>query len=208
MFSLHTEPGRYLVHKSELGTFQLSSDTISNSMRSHKSMTGLISMVPSEELDAFQSLGSTIGAKILFPGNQIGRNQTINVARGFNSQIVDRFDLSLECIRLHYIGLPSPLSATLQRYSEFFGLFQNFAGYLDFFLLNDFAENNRVHRFIAGRPDFDSPRPKSLEEYRDYMKNAMEFVAARNKRIAKLVPSESVAIFSNSASTFSRLTQA
>jgi hypothetical protein len=37
---------------------------------------------------------------ILFPGNRVGRFQTINGARGFNTAIADRLDLTLECVRL------------------------------------------------------------------------------------------------------------
>ncbi|WP_113903400.1 DUF6994 family protein [Brevibacterium celere] len=35
---------------------------------------------------------------------------TINGARGLHPRIVDRFDLTLECIRRHYRGEPSPLA--------------------------------------------------------------------------------------------------
>jgi hypothetical protein len=38
--------------------------------------------------------------------------------------------LTLECIRRHYLDEPSPLSDTLARYADFFGLFGDFAGYV------------------------------------------------------------------------------
>jgi hypothetical protein len=60
---------------------------------------------------------------------------TINGARGFHPKIKDRFDLTVECIRRHYVDDPSPLSDTLARYEDFFGLFGDFRGYVDFFLL-------------------------------------------------------------------------
>ena len=45
-------------------------------------------------------------------------------------------DLTLECIRRHYLGDPvTPLGETLGRYREFFDLFDDFRGYVDFFLL-------------------------------------------------------------------------
>jgi hypothetical protein len=183
IFDLHKVPGKYLIHESPLGTFQLSSDTISNSMRSHKSLATLISQIPVADLDAFQALGSTIGARVLFPGNKIDGKPTINVARGFNSRIVDRIDWSLECIRLHYLGDPSPLSEALARYKDFFNLFGDFSGYIDFFLLNDFADGNGVHRLISADPVFGSPRPNSVDAYLEYMANSMKFVEARNRRI-------------------------
>jgi hypothetical protein len=48
--------------------------------------------------------GSTIRAYIIFPKNRIDRKHTINQARGVNILIIDRFDLTLECIRLFYAG--------------------------------------------------------------------------------------------------------
>jgi hypothetical protein len=183
MFDLHKVPGQYLIHDSPLGMFQLTSDTISNSMRSHKSLAILISQIPVSDLDAFQALGSTIGARVLFPGNKIDGKPTINVARGFNSRIVDRIDWSLECIRLHYLGHSSPLSDTLERYKDFFGLFGDFKGYIDFFLLNDFSDGETVNRLISADMEFGKPRPTSVEAYLEYMSNSMKFVAARNRRI-------------------------
>lgn len=44
--------------------------------------------------------------------NNIDRKQTINGARGCNRKIVDRFDLTLECVRRHYLGQSSPLGPT------------------------------------------------------------------------------------------------
>jgi hypothetical protein len=57
---------------------------------------------------------------------------TINAQRGCHSRIRDQFDLTHECIRRHYLDEPSPLSDTLARYADFFGLFGDFAGYVDF----------------------------------------------------------------------------
>ena len=66
----------------------------------------------------------------------------INGARGTNSKINDRFDLTLECIRRYYFRKESPLQEVLLRYSDFFELFENFKGYVDFFLLQDLVSNN------------------------------------------------------------------
>ena len=49
-------------------------------------------------------------------------------------RIAGRFDLTVECIRGHYLDEPSPLSDTLARYADFFALFGDFDGYVDFFL--------------------------------------------------------------------------
>jgi hypothetical protein len=185
LFNLERAPGAYLTHTSHLGEFKLSSDTISNSLRSKKRRASLIAQIPSVKLDAFQSLGSTIGARILFPGNRVDGKPTINVARGFNSQIADRFDLTLECIRLHYLEQASPLAATLDRYADFFALFGSFEGYVDFFLLGDLVQNGQVKFYLPFDGEFGQPLPNTVDQYNEYMANTMGFVASRNLRISK-----------------------
>jgi hypothetical protein len=183
LFNLERPPGTYLTHSSPLGNFKLSSDTISNSLRGSKRRASLIAQIPSVNLDAFQSLGSTVGARILFPGNRVDGKSTINVARGFNAQIADRFDLTLECIRLHYLRQGSPLAATLDRYADFFGLFGSFEGYVDFFLLGDLLQNGEVKFYLPFDGEFGQSLPNTVDEYNEYMANTMGFVAARNRRI-------------------------
>jgi hypothetical protein len=183
LFNLERAPGAYLTHTSHLGDFKLSSDTISNSLRSNKRRASLIAQIPSVKLDAFQSLGSTVGARILFPGNRVDGKPTINVARGFNAQIADRFDLTLECIRLHYLGQASPLAATLDRYAEFFALFGSFEGYVHFFLLDDLVRNDQVKFYLPFDGEFGQPLPNTVDEYNEYMANSLGIVAARNRRI-------------------------
>jgi hypothetical protein len=184
LFSLEPKSGMYLVYLSDLGEFSVSSDSITNSFRSNKRLAELIAQIPSEDLDAFQGAGSTAGAKIVFPGKRVQAKATINVARGFSSEIGDRFDLTLECIRLHYLAEANPLEATLSRYSDFFGLFENFERYVDFFLLDDLVRNSRVSFFLPFNGGFNpNPRPRTKPEYLEYMRNSMEFVSSRNKRI-------------------------
>ena len=185
LFTLERVPGAYLTHSSELGVFNLSSDTISNSLRSNKRCASLIAQIPSVNLDAFQALGATVGARILFPGKRVDKKQTINAARGYHPYIADRFDLTLECIRVHYLRQGSPLAATLDRYANFFGLFGSFEGYVDFFLLGDLVHNGRVKFYLPFDGEFGQPLPNTVDEYNEYMANTMEFVAARNLRISK-----------------------
>jgi hypothetical protein len=190
LFNLQPEPGKYLIHKSQLGEFHLSSDSISHSLREQKRMQAIIEQIPGSELDEFQSVGSIIGARILFPGNRIDGQATINAARGFSSKINDRFDLSLECIRLHYLGHSNPVETTLSLYSEFFRLFEDFEGYVQFFLLQDFVNANctEVKFFLPHNSSFEgSPRPDSVDSYMQYKKNTIEFVIARNERIQSWV---------------------
>ena len=44
-------------------------------------------------------------------------------------------DLTLECVRRYYRHEDSPLAPVLGRYAGFFALFEDFQGYVDFFLL-------------------------------------------------------------------------
>ena len=186
LFDLQPEPSKYLIHSSGSEVFHLSSDSISHSLRNQKRMRPLISKIPTSELDEFQSAGSVIGARILFPGNRIDNRFTINQARGTHPRINDRFDLTLECIRLHYLGVSSPLESVLNRYRDFFRLFGDFNAYVDFFLLQDLvsADYKEVLYFIPHDPSFElSPSPDSVESYMEYKANTIRFVKSRNKRM-------------------------
>jgi len=190
LFKLVPEQGKYLVHSSSLGTFHLSSDTISHSLRTQRKMQTIISQIPSHQLDAFQSTGNVIGARVLFPGNRIGNRVTINQARGTHPKLNDRFDLALECIRLHYLGLRNPLESVLNRYWDFFDLFGNFRKYIEFFLLDDLVspDYSQVLFFLKHESTFEtSPYPDSVEEYNNYQANTTRFVAARTRRIQSWV---------------------
>ncbi len=183
-FELAPERGSYLVLRSNRGQFVLSSDAISNSLRGHKRLANIIDQIPAQSLDAFQWLGATIGARIVFPAKRIQNRPTINVARGFNAKIRDRFDLTLECIRLHYLGLPSPLASALDRYDDFFALFESFNGYVEFFLLQDIAKDGEIDFFLPFTSDFSTPvLPNTVDKYQNYMANSMHFIEARNQRI-------------------------
>jgi hypothetical protein len=111
---------------------------------------------------------------------------TINGGRGWNSRIADRFDLTVECIRRHYLGKSSPLGDTLARYADFFDLFGDFAGYVDFFHPQDLVnESTSTVKFFTPFDDFTtSPLPGTLDAYLWYRQHAAEFVESRNRRIA------------------------
>ena len=157
--------GAYLYHKSELGEFFLGSDAITHSYKNHKRKNWIIKQIP-KEVDELFNAGSTIGAYIIFPNNRINGNHTINQARGVNSFIDDRFDLTLECIRLFYLGQKSPLYDTLLRYKNFFDLFDNFIGYIHFFLLEDLIDENKKIKFYLPFDNFKTcPTFSSTKEY-------------------------------------------
>jgi hypothetical protein len=131
-----TTPFAYLHHRSELGEFFLTSDAVIPTFTRWRTLKHITEQIPEVENEAFRTLGYTIGGMMVFPGNQVDRRPTINGARGFHPQIRDRFDLTLECIRRHYLAEPNnPLTDTLARYADFFGLFGDFTGYVKFFHL-------------------------------------------------------------------------
>ena len=102
----------------------------------------------------------------------------------------------MECIRRHYLDEPSPLSDTLARYADFFGLFGDFAGYVDFFLLQDLVnEVTSTVKFFTPFEDFTaSPLPGTLDAYLGYRQLAIEFIESRNRRIADHVRGDSVTL--------------
>lgn len=177
------KPGAYLYHQSELGEFFLGSDAITHSYKHQKKKRWLTSQIPEVVQDLFDQ-GSTIGAYIIFPNRQVNRKNTINQARGVIRRIDDRFDLTLECIRRHYLNEPSPLSDTLMRYADFFKLFESFEEYVRFFLLEDLVDHHGRIRFWLPFDDFQTaPGFEGVEGYLVYKERVCEFVKARNRRI-------------------------
>ena len=135
MFDLDdTTRGDYLHHKSdELGEFSLSSDAVVASFR-------YVPMVQDEpeqlrRVHAHRLHDGRHDAVAGEPGRRQDDDQRL--ARGFNRRIRDRFDLTMECIRRHYLGEGSPLRTVFARYADFFELFGDFRGFVEFFLLQD-----------------------------------------------------------------------
>lgn len=180
-----TTPRTYLHHRSELGEFWLSSDSVIPTFTKWIAMKSITEQFSEEENEAFRTIGYTIGAMMVFPGNVVDGKQTINGARGFLRKIADRMDLTLECIRRHYLAQASPLAGTLERYRDYFALFEDFVGYVDFFLLQDLVEpDGSTVRFLMPFDEFMSPSvPRDVPTYREYRRCSIEFVEARNRRI-------------------------
>ncbi len=181
-----TKAGTYLYHLSAKGEFQLSSDAFSNTFQCVNRMIPITSLIHEDRMAEFFRLCSTIGAYILFPGNMIDKKRTINMARGCHPKIRDRIDLTLECIRRHYIRQESPLSEVLERYSDFFDLFHSFDGYVEFFLLSDLVDKGQVRFFLPSENFQRDGYPENVEEYRAVMHSTTDFVNRRNRRISEL----------------------
>lgn len=184
LFNLTFSEKNRLTHSSDLGVFELSSDTIGHTYRKWKRMAHIIKQVPKSDIDSFLKTCRTMGGYIVFPANKINGN-TINQERGTNSKIRDRWDLTVECIRRHYVGGDSPLYNTLIRYSDFFSLFSNFKSYVEFFHLQDVVSNDfKKVKFFLPFDDFQRvPTPKTKEEYIAYRQAVMLFINQRNTRI-------------------------
>lgn len=180
-----TTPRAYLHHRSTLGEFSLSSDSAIPTFTRWVSLKPITGQFPESENEAFRTIGYTIGGMMVFPGNRIGRKMTINGARGFKRQIADRFDLTLECIRRHYLAHRSPLADTLSLYASFFALFDDFRGYVRFFLLEDLVTSDFGGvRFFMPFDDFRSAAvPRDVDSYAEYRRRSIDFIEARNRRI-------------------------
>lgn len=145
---------------------------------------GWLSYVEREEL---KHKVRTIGGHIIFPAHKKS-GFTINQARGISRIICDRFDLTLECIRRFYLDEESPLSKTITNYVDFFELFVDFKGYIDFFYLQDFVDQKEQVEFSLLFDDFSRPPlPQTIDEYRQYKKHTLELVSKRNKRISESI---------------------
>lgn len=177
----------YLYHKSELGYFVFGSDAITHSYRNHKKKKHIVDQIPEEVNDLFVK-GGNIASYIIFPKNRINNGQTINMARGVNRLIDDRFDLTLECIKRFYNNLNSPLNDTLNKYKNFFDLFESFNNYIEFFLLQDLVDfKTNTIKFYLTFDDFKSPPTfKTVEDYLIYKNRVLEFNEKRKRRIKSL----------------------
>lgn len=182
-----------LQHQSALGEFWLSSDAITHTYSRWTKparMVAVLQQVPKEQVEAFYDLGCTVGAYVVFPyGAKVDGKwrQSINQRRGTLAAIRDRFDLTLECIRLHYAHGTSPLADVLARHADFFDIFEDFPGYVDFFLLNDLVEPDySAVRFLKDFDGFDGDAlpAANVDEYLEYMARSMAFIRARNERVA------------------------
>jgi hypothetical protein len=184
LFDLRDDmPGFYLLHQSELGEFSLGSDAITHSYKHPRNKKWLTTQIPDQVQELFDN-GSTIGAYLVFPNNQLDRKQTINQTRGILRAIDDRFDLTLECIKRFYSNEPSPLADVIRRYALFFRLFKTFEGYVQFFLLDDLVDEQGDVKFYLPFDNFQSPpRFSDVSDYLIYKSGVESFVRSRSRRI-------------------------
>jgi len=130
----------------------------------------------------------TIGSAMIWPLRKKDQ-PTMNTARGFGpegQQIGDRMDLTLECIRRHYAREPeSPLSDVINAYEDFFRLFGGFKEFVEFFHFQDLLTPDDKVRFYLPFDGFEPfGTPATKEDYVTYREAVLEFIAARNSRMA------------------------
>ena len=123
----------------------------------------------------------TIGGSIIFPMHRWSMNQ----ARGCSVKICDRWDLTLECIRRFYAGDPSPLDKVFATDREFFNLFVDFKGYVDFFLLQDCVSDDysKVDIWCGDASFVKSGLPETIDDYFTFIDEEFDFLDKRNQRI-------------------------
>ena len=181
-----SERGYYLYHRSELGEFTLSSDAVMQTfIRWPPALQPIRDQDSPQVHEAFFTMGYTIGAMMISPADRID-GWTINQARGCLKNIADRFDLTLESIRRYYLDQWSPLARTLSRYADYFALFRDYRGFVDFFLLDDLVADDGSVKFFMPFDNFGPPGsaiPKDLDTYREFRRRSMAFIAERNQRI-------------------------
>ena len=70
---------------------------------------------------------------------------------------------------------------------DFFDLFIDFKGYVDYFFLHDcVSEDYSAVDVWCGKNDFyESGLPETVEEYFSFMEKQMKFLEKRNRRIEK-----------------------
>ncbi len=127
----------------------------------------------------------SIGGMIIFPKRQGGINQS----RGWNPYIRDRWDRTMECIRRYYLEEDSPLFKVLKEDKQFFDLFVDFKGFVDFFFLQDCVSEDYTRvLFWEGDNEIESqPLPKTVQDYLKWISNEKEFVRKRNARIDRWI---------------------
>lgn len=114
---------------------------------------------------------------------------SINQRRGINAKIHDRWDLTMECIRRYYAGEDSPIQRTLERDKNFFDLFVDFKGYVDYFFLNDcVSEDYSSVNIWLGKSDFSSKAlPQTVEDYFLFLERQDQFLEKRRARMNEFI---------------------
>ena len=183
VMKLTHDNGGYLKWKD----FEFASDAMINGMfytRAKKSVPELKRLLGDYDafVEDFEHKTWTIGGEIIFPIH----NNSMNQLRGTNPYIMDRWDLTLECIRRFYLGEGSPLYAVLDRDRKFYELFVDFKGYVDYFLLQDCVTSD-YSNVIFWQDDSSltqtMPLPRTAGEHIVWTEKSLQFIKKRAERM-------------------------
>lgn len=138
-----------------------------------------------KQVEEFTRRTYTMPGEIIFPMH----SNSINQRRGMHGKIRDRWDLTMECIRRFYNGEDSPLGKVLESDREFFELFVDFKGYVDYFLLNDCVSEDysRVQIWLGDASFSKNALPQSVEEYFSFMEKQDRFLEKRRARMQAFI---------------------
>ncbi|MBE6027507.1 MAG: hypothetical protein E7227_02740 [Clostridiales bacterium] len=176
--------------------FDFSSDAMVNGLfyeRAKNSVPELRRLLRDYEtfIDDFEHQTWTIGGEIIFPIHDNSMNQM----RGTNPYIIDRWDLTMECIRRFYMGEHSPLYEVLDRDKKFYDLFVDFRGYVDFFCLQDCVAPD-YNSVIFWQDDCSlthtMPLPRTAGEHIVWTEKSLEFIEKRAERLKRSLKKDMV----------------
>lgn len=170
----------YLGFSSSGGDFVCGSDAITNSYTRWGKPVTLVNAIASlnhDQRSRYLNPQYTIGSAMIWPVRTKDQ-PTMNQARGTRQLVADRMDLTLECIRLHYRDETwNPLSDVISAYKDFFDLFDDFKGFVDFFHFQDLVtpDYENVEFYLKeDSGDFNrAGMPATTEEYVEYRENVL-----------------------------------
>ena len=113
---------------------------------------------PIHDTDASAHLGIAGRRDDSLAGQRDRREADDQSARGCAGRIADRFDLTVECVCRHYeCDTTHPLADAFGRYRDFFDLFGGFAGYVDFWILDDLVDADGGVKLFVPSENFALP---------------------------------------------------
>lgn len=162
------------------------SDSISSSFR-YKSYMSMFEQIKKAVPDYqgfyknYLSQTNTIAGFVIFPKHPGSMNQ----CRGTRVSISDRWDITLDCIRRFYLRENNPLSDVFENDRQFYEMFVDFKGYVDFFFLNDGVSDDysSVDKWAHWPSPGQSALPLTCEEYFQYIDRELDFIKKRRERI-------------------------
>ena len=167
--------------------FEFASDAMINGLffaRSKNSVPELKRMLHDYDafVEDFEQKSWTIGGEIIFPIH----NNSMNQLRGTNAYVMDRWDLTMECIRRFYLDEDSPLFKVLDADRKFYELFVDFKGYVDFFYLQDCVTSD--YKNVIFLQDDCSlaqtmPLPRSAGEHIVWTERSLQLISKRAERM-------------------------